>query len=212
MADVQNFIIPEQQYGGLYKLSYNLERDKQRKELAASQRQAKRASLSQFLIDYANPKDHLSGSPTDPAITTGFADVIDKGVKLINENDGLTQDMLLTALSPDVNRLAEYSSVAKSTKSNIDKRVSEIAEGSGYDKFRMAEIARRKAFFNDDGTPKKLSEIDPTIDYVAEAVRTSPQEVTNDKGIDEWLSKQQKVVDTRDFDYTNARGGRQRKK
>lgn len=210
--NLDNFITPEQNFGGLYKLGDTLERNKQRNEIATQRDSANRSSMAKFLTDYLDPKEHLSGSPYDPQVTKGYMDLLNEGAQLIKNNKGLTTDMLLTALSPKVNRLSQYASTAKSISQQLKERGAQIPDNSGYDKFALMEQAKKTAFYNPDGSLKDISTVDPNIDWISETVKQKPELVTNNKGIDEWLKGQTRMPNSTDVTVYNERGGRQRQK
>lgn len=217
--DLSGFVTKPDEQDWLWRLSDTLQRNRvlderksEREQRDQERQDAKRASMSNFLMQYADPKEHLSGSPTDPQVTKGFMDIMQQGAVLINQNKGLTTDMLMTALAPKVNQLAQYGSKAKVISQQIKDRLSGIPENSGYDKFKLQQAARQSAFFNQDGSMKDVSTVSPEIDYVAQTVKDNPYEVTNNKGLDEWLKGQSKMVNSLDVTHINARGGKDRKK
>ena len=174
MPEVSNFIIPESDLRPIYKLGDNLERKRQRQEQQDQYSKANQAALGKMLMDYADPKEYLSGSPYDPQITKGFLDILQEGRNLIMNNKGLTSDMLMTALAPKVNQLSQYAQAAKVIKQGIDKRIGEIGENSGYDKAKLGEEARKYAWIGQDGKLKDISSLDPSTDAVAGVVQERP--------------------------------------
>ena len=208
--NLDGFVTPEQNFAGLYNISNKLQENKKNAQLEQQKNDANKASLTTFLRDYADPKAHLSGSPTDPLVTQGFGKVLSKGMDLVSNNKGLTNDMLFIALSPEISRLATYASKAKVIKGQIDEGLKNINENSGYIKNKLSEEARRSAFYNEDGSLKEdFNEIDDSKNWIAEAVKNKPDIVTNDKGIDEWMKDSKMMVD--DIDITEI-GSRQEKK
>lgn len=212
MPDVRNFIIPEANYEGLYKLSDNLGRQ-QRAKQAEEQRLANlRGVTTKTLMDFADPKEALSGTPTDPETIKRFAEIQKLGLDFINQNKGVDQNQLLMYLSPKVNELREYTERAKVIKGKINKRLEGITDNSGYDRTKLSEQALKKAWYNSDGSVKSLNEINPDIDYVSLAVEENPYEVTNNKGLDEWL-KGQRLFDASDkITEWTSRGGKTMRK
>lgn len=210
--DFRGFTTDEQNFGGLYKVSDTLERNRVRNERETDRSNANKSSMAKFLTDYLDPKEHLSGSPYDPQVTKGYMDLLNEGAELIKNNKGLTTDMLLTALSPKVNRLSQYASTAKAVSQQIKERIPQIPDNSGYDKFALAEQAKKDAFFNPDGSLKDISTIDTNTDWIGDTVQKHPELVTNNKGIDEWLKGQTRMANSTDVTTYNQRGGRQRSK
>ena len=186
MADVHNFIIPEQQYGGLYKLSDNLEMETQRKEAAATQRSAKKASLSSFLSNYINPKDYLTGTVHDPAIAQSINDILVKGAELAGQ-DGVDNNMLITALSPMVSKLGRTSENLKELERQRKESEGILKGKKGIDLNRFNDTFKAAAYYNPDGSLKDFSEIDATHNFADEALRNG--DIYTPEGFDDFVAK-----------------------
>jgi hypothetical protein len=208
--DLSGFQSSEQKFGGLYNLGEQLKETRHRSEQLQQRDVANSNSMSKFLTDYLDPKEHLSGSPYDPEITKGYMDLIQEGASLIKDNKGISTDMLLTALSGKANKLARYASKAKIINDNI-KNTSGQA-GVGIDKMALIEQARKNAFYNEDRTRKDIDAVDDAVDWTQEAIRKSPEYIFNNKGLDEWISENQKSVNTTTVMNKNSRGGVERRK
>jgi len=206
MLDLKGFVAPVNNYEGLYQVSNDLERNKQREALAKDKAAANQASMAKFLVDYTNPKDFLSGSPTDVETTKGLHGALIYGTQLAAQK-GMTHDQLLSVLAPIVGEISQRAITAKNISANIKNSLSDIPETAGYDKMKLEMLARKNAFFNLDGTRKALDEINPNVDYVTETIKTNPTDVTTNKGIDEWLKGQQRVVNSNKVKHYNERGG-----
>ena len=212
MPDVRNFIIPEANYEGLYRLSDNLGRQQRAKQAEEQRLVNLRGVTTKTLMDFADPKEALSGTPTDPETIKRFAEIQKLGLDFINQNKGVDQNQLLMYLSPKVNELREYTERAKVIKGKINKRLEGITDNSGYDRTKLSEQALKKAWYNSDGSVKSLNEINPDIDYVSLAVEENPYEVTNNKGLDEFYKGVEKNVHTTQVKKYNNRGGYDLKK
>ena len=209
--DLEGFVTPEQSFKGLSNLSDKLQENKKIKQLEQQKSDANKASMIKFLTSYTDPKANLSGAPTDPVVVKGFADVTQGGIKLVNENKGMTTDMLITALYPAVSKLAIYASKAKDFKGQIDERIKNL--DVGYDKSAILQKARQSAFYNEDGTLKEnFTDIDTSKDWVAETVLNYPDLVTNDKAIDEWVKGNKMMVNSKDIIEWNNKGGKKSSK
>lgn len=205
--DLHGFTAPVDQYGGLYQVASDMNKRNAERQAAKDKAAANQASMAKFLVDYTNPKDHLTGTLYDPIITKGYSDILQEGTKLIQSNPSLTTDMLLTALAPLVGKLSEYSEKAKTINDNIKLGLQGIGENSGYDKLKLEAMAKKKAFLDDNGQIKDLQTIDPTINYVIQTVKDNPFDVTNNKGIDEWLKNENRVINSTKVKNENDRGG-----
>jgi len=109
--DVNNFVIPESNIGGLYKATNTLERKREREDDLSRQQNARKASTASFLTNYLDPKDSLTGTNYDPQIVQGFDDLLQEGTKLATQ--GADSNMIMMALSPRVAKLNQYSTTAK---------------------------------------------------------------------------------------------------
>ena len=75
MPDGRNFIIPEANYEGLYRLSDNLGRQQRAKQAEEQRLVNLRGVTTKTLMDFADPKEALSGTPTDPETIKRFAEI-----------------------------------------------------------------------------------------------------------------------------------------
>lgn len=205
--DLHGFTAPVDQYGGLYQVASDMNKRNAERQAAKDKASANQASMAKFLVDYTNPKDHLTGTLYDPIITKGYSDILQEGTKLIQSNPSLTTDMLLTALAPKVGQLSTYSEKAKTINDNIKLGLQGIGENSGYDKFKLEAAAKKKAFLDDNGQMKDLQLVDPNINYVTQAVKDNPFDVTNNKGIDEWLKSENRFINSNKVKQYNSRDG-----
>lgn len=211
--NLDGFVTPEQSFGGLYNISNKLQENRLRGEQEQQRNDANKASMGKFLTDYADPKAHLSGSPTDPLVTQGFSQILNEGMDLISKNKGLTNDMLMMALSPKISKLATYASKAKVIKGQIDEGLKNINENSGYIKQKLSEEARRSAFYNEDGTLKEdFDGVDVSKNYIGETIMNKPDLVTNNKGLDEWLKGNKMMANSNEITEWNSRGGKTKRK
>lgn len=211
-SNPENFIIKANTFEGFNDLANRAERRDVRDDAQIQKGKANKDKLTAYLMGMADPKELLSGSPYDPHIIKGYYDIIGKGAKLIQDNEGMDYNDLVMAIGPEVNQLAQYAEKAKIIKQGVDKRLEGIGENSGYEKFKLNQEARREAFYDDDGKLKDISTIDPSIDYVQQTVTKRPEMVTNNKGLDEWLSKQKMITDSNDIVNINSAGRKARKK
>ena len=204
MADVKDFIIPEQQFGGLYKLSSNLEREIIRKEDAAQKAAGKKASMATFLSNYIDPKEYFTGTVHDPTISQGINDILTKGAELAQQ-EGVDGNMLITALSPMVNKLGKTSQNLKELERQRKEAEGILKSRKGIDLNKFNQSFRESAYFNPDGTLKDLSEIDPTHNYTDEVLTKG--DVYTPEAFDEFVAKSGKETKINRVKVTDARGG-----
>ncbi len=202
---VEGFVTPEQQFGGIYKAANTIERKNEKAAELQRQQAGKKAASAQFLTNYLNPKDNLTGTNYDPQIVAGFDKLLQNGMKLANE--GADTNMILMALSPEVAKLNEYSTKAKLVNERLKQQLAQIPKNAGYDMGKLEQETRKAAFMNEDGSLKDITTIDPNIDFLTETVRKYPDRVTTDAGIDEFARTAQKFSNTQTVKRINPKGG-----
>lgn len=198
--DIKGFVTPEQDFSQLAKLGEQVAAQKKAEAKAAEEQKAAQGTMMTMLQSMTDPKDYLSGAPTDPQVVKGFSDIYQKGLNLISGTKGLNNNMLAMALAPDIAKLSQYGTVAKVIKKGLDEGISKFTEDSGYDKNALYDIAKKEIFFNDDGTPRDLNNIDVTTDPFAKVIQKHPELVTTSRGLDNWLKNQEK--NTLSYDVT----------
>lgn len=210
-GDILNrYVTPEQDFGGLYNLSDKIEKRRFREEQLAEREGARSAATGKFLADYLDPKDFLTGTYYDPQIVQGLNDLLVEGAELSRK--GADPNMLMMALAPKVNRLSQYSTKAKLLNENLKKQLGYFKPQMGYDIPKLEQEARRTAFFGADGKLKDIDTVDPETDWVSETIKVSPEKVTTDVGIDEFVKNSPKFVNTKDVTRYTPKGGMERSK
>lgn len=208
----QEFLLPG--FGGdpgqgLQNLSNQVYMRNMQRQRLEVQKEGRRQQAGSFLDRYLDPKDYLSGSPYDPVITTNLNQALKLGAQMAQE--GADIPTMIMGLSPYTSRLNDYSMRAKAVNKNIDESIKALRESGykGYDYQAITNLAKRKAFHKMDpksGEDLGLNEIenvDPSTDYVHQAIQDHPDQVTNASDFDEYANKAQKVetlVDNRSFD------------
>jgi len=202
---VDNFVIPESNLGGFYRVNNTIERKQEKAAELQRQQTAKKAASGQFLSSYLNPKDNLTGTNYDPQIVAGFDGLLQKGMQLANE--GADTNMILMALSPEVAKLNEYSTKAKLVNERIKSQLAQIPKNAGYDISKLEQETRTNAFMDENGQLKDISTIDPNTDWLTETLRKYPDRVTTDAGFDEFARTSPKFTNTQTVKRTNSKGG-----
>jgi hypothetical protein len=215
--NLSGFSTEQQNFAGLHKLADSARQDQYRSEerdhrpgLAQEQQKIRTGA---FLEGFANPKDHLSGSPYDPEIVKGFNDMLQKGLQLAQS--GADQNTILMALGPQAGQLTEYAQKAKVLNEQMNESLKLVGQIKSVDRGRFVEEFRNRAFFDVDPATgerklRDISKIDPTKDYADEILRTG--EVYTNQGVQDWLkgAKQEKVV--KDYTYYDKTGRMHRTK
>lgn len=210
MADVRNFVIPESDLSGLNRVTNTYEIKNVREAEVQRQQSAKKSASAAFLTNYLNPNDNLTGTPYDPQIVKGFDELLQQGTKLASE--GADTNMMMMALSPGVAKLNQYSATAKLIDKRIKDQLAQVPANAGYNRLKLEEFAKKGAFYDSEGKLKDIKSIDPSVDYLTEAIKLHPAEVTTDAAIDEFVKTSPKFTNTQSVKRINSRGGYEMKK
>jgi len=202
--DTHDFVIPEQQYGGLYKVADTLGKERQRKDEAAKLGAAKKASMATYLNSYIDPKDYFTGTVHDPHISDRMNEILTTGAKLA-EQDGMDANMLTMALSPMVTKLGKESQNLKELERQRKETEAVLKPIKGIDLNKYNEAFKRAAYYNPDGTLKDIASIDPTHNYSDEVLNNGG--VYTPEAFDEFVGKSGKATTVEKVKVTDARGG-----
>lgn len=208
--NLDGFYTPEQSFDGLSRIGDKMERRAVLQQRMDEQRVGRRAAAGKFLQDWLDPKQHLTGTNYDPQIISGFNTLLQEGAELARQ--GADINTMMMALGPKVDNLSQYSSTAKLINQRLKDQLSKIKPNSGYDIPKLEEVSRKMAFYNQDGTFKDIETVDPNVDYVSEAVKFYPDQVTTDAGFDEFVKNSQKFSNTKDITQYDRAGGMNRKR
>lgn len=186
--DLSGFVTPEQTFPGLYKLGEQLAFKRMAEAKAAQETKAERATMSTMLQKMVDPKDYLSGAPTDPQVVKGFNDIYQQGLDLINNNKGMNNAMLSAALFPQVNKLAQYGTAAKVIKKNLDESLKNY-DKNYYNIPALKENTLKKVYLKDDGTLKDIEDIQFDPSTLDDVVRENAANIVNSRVVSDALSK-----------------------
>ncbi|HET8686831.1 MAG TPA: hypothetical protein VFM18_09220, partial [Methanosarcina sp.] len=205
--DLQGFSTPVNQYEGLYKAADTSFRDMQRKKFLAQQQQARKASLSGFLTDYLDPKNFMTGTVYDPYVTERIGSIMQKGINLANM-DGMDANMLLGAISGDVNRLVTETATIKSIDNQRKEAEKLLASTKGVNLQKFNDQFKEHVYFETDANGNKklkdISQIRPDNNWADEVVRTRP--VFDNMAFDDFVAKSGKVVESEGFKVKDSKG------
>lgn len=205
MAEIENFIIRANKFDGFDKVSDELYRKDQRDYIRGQQKQHHKDNLMDDLLKYTDPSDFFTGTPQDPVIIKHLKDILDKGAKMITDNEGLDNAMLYTALSPDINKLSTASQNLKQIAANNKLRFDALNDVKGIDQDKLRANTIQNAYLNPDGTLKDLSKVDPQQDYVDYTLKNS--DVYNGEGIDDFVKGAKTWSDKGTVKDIDSRGG-----
>ncbi len=192
--DLNGFVTPEQNYGGLYKLSDTLQKNNylkqaeaDRQERLANQAEAKRNATATYLQGYLNPKHFLTGTNYDPVITTGVSGILQKAMSLASQ--GIDAPTITMAINPDVADLSKASQNIQAIDAQRDESVKNLSKIKGIDPDKYNQAFRDAAFYTTDANGKKtlndMSTLDANKD-IATGVLNNGDIYTNE-GISDYL-------------------------
>lgn len=184
-VDVQNFIIDAPRFEGLYQAGETLERRRLKSEQQRQQQQAQRAGSAKFLAGYLNPDDFLTGTHYDPLVNQQLNDLLTQGAELAQQ--GASPADLMMALGPGVKKLSEYSTKAKLIKNQIEQGITQLKNVPGFNLDAVKKLASQRAFFDEQGKLKDISQVDPSMDFIGEVIKSSPELVTSATVFDEYV-------------------------
>lgn len=213
--NLEGWVTPEQEFGGLYKISDDLRYNRQLEERKAEREQhlkdredARRNSLTGLLREYTNPKDYLSGTVQDPHITQGVAKILQTGVDLINQNKGLDGGMLMSVLAPMVNKLSTESQNLKTIRAKKDEILANAKSVKGIDIDKLSSAYDDAFAYNTDANGNKklkddLSTIDPTGNYGDKALQS---DVFTNEGLNDFVKTAGHTVLDQNIKTRDAKG------
>lgn len=157
----------------------------QRERFQADQKEFSRQQQgSEFLSKQLDDKNYLSGTDEDDNLHDQLLAIHDKAFNMFT--NGAKMSDVQAAIGPGIKQVQQYQQKAKFIKGEIEGSVNRLKRDAGYDTDALYKAAMKKAFYDTspDGTPKlkDIDKIDPTHDYVNEAVGSDPS-LTNFGGI-----------------------------
>lgn len=216
--DTSHFIVGENKFEGLPEAAEAISRERYRNQQLDQQKyerqqaqDAKKVATAKFLEGYYDPKDHLTGTIYDPEVTKSILDLRNEAQQMVN-NGVSDPNMITAALAPKANRLFQYSQAAKSINENVKAQLQQIPANSGYRKDALLKKSLEAAFLDLNGKMKDITTLDPNTDWIGEAVKRYPGDVTDNTGLVEYIQKVPKGTQLLDAKTYNSKGGFTRKK
>lgn len=170
--------------------------------------EGKREQAGNFLKDYLNPEHYLSGTQYDPVTTQSLGAIMQRASEMAAQ--GADIPTLLQAVGPDVAKVSEYTQKAKVVKAQLENGVKQMRESGvkGVDFQKAYDRAQRLAFHSVDPATGKESlksptDVDPSIDYLQQAIVDHPDEVMNGGDIQAYakaLPMQKTLADIKQYD------------
>ena len=198
--DVNNFITPEQNLGGLYKVSDTLAKENYRKRQAAEDAQKEQLSSTKYLTNYLDPKEHLTGSQFDPTTNQLLGKAYNQALDLVKQNVPLSQ--ILMATSPLVNQVNDYMQKGKMYNEQKQNTIAALKGVKGIDVNKLSQEMDNTAFPIDPKTGQRdVSKFDPNANYADAALKNG--DVYNNEGFADYVSKAGKNTTVEDVTVQN---------
>jgi len=205
MLQVEDFILRPNKFDGLNDLANNIERRNERQYVRGQQQQRRKDNLMDDALRYTDPAQFFTGTPQDPVITGILKEVLSDAAKMITQDENLDNAMLYTALAPRISKLSAASQNLKQIAANNKQRFDALKDQKDIDQDKLRNETLRNAYMNPDGTPKDLSQIDPSQDYVDYTLRNS--DVYNNTGFDAYSKGVSRWTDKGQVKSIDSRGG-----
>ncbi len=208
--DLSGFVSPEQNFGGLYKVSQNLRQETAQNEAEQRRLQAGKAASSKFLVDYLDQEQFLTGTPQDPYTVKKVSDLLKEGAALIEQ--GVDNNQLLMALSPKVGRLSQETQTLKQINEQKKQAIEALKSNPAVDIGKFSNAFDEIYFEPDEmgGTKlKDISKLDPSKKYADEILNT--KSVYNPTGFDEFVKGAGKVSDRKSLTVKDSKGALSKK-
>lgn len=204
MLDVRGFVVPEDNYAGLYKMGDTLQRNRYRKEAEAERKQGQQLADTKFIANYFDPKEFLTGSPLDPQSQSLLDKAYKQALDLNKQGANLAQVMGATA--PLVNQLNEY--MVKGKHFNEQKKIAlqEAGKIKGIDANKLSAEMDKMAFpINPQTGQVDFANFDPNTNYADLALRNG--EVYNNQGFDDFIKTAKLNTSVGQAKSINSKGG-----
>lgn len=214
--DVSDFEIKQPGWEGLYHIGDTIQRNKLRQAELDQQATAKRNAAGSFLNNYLDKKDYLTGTAADGLLVKQLQDAMAEGAKLAQA--GADVPTMMTALTPLVGKINDYSARAKAINKQADDMISKMKENglTGYDFGALKDTALKNAFYATDpktGQPTlDPTKADPSTNWVQKAVEEHPEDVTTSAGLDLFAKNSPMQKTLSDVATYDPGGGMSRKK
>lgn len=212
--NLQGFVTPEQDFGGMYKVSDTLYNEKLMKERQAEkdkaeeeEKTAKRSASVRYFANYLNPKDKYTGTNYDPNIYKYLGDAFDQAKDLAMKGAGEAE--IFTAISPLVNKANDYEQKAKSYSKAKEQLIQTLSKTKGYNPELIGKYLDEEVFGG-----KEIDKVDPTdiVTPLNNIFQKYGSEITNDDAIDDYIKNLPKSQTTTDVSFKNRLGGYERSK
>jgi len=201
--NTSGFVTPEQNLGGLYKLTDNLQMDAAMKQRDGEQRKAKKAASTKFFSDYLDDKAKYTGTNYDPIRHELISKALTDSMDLINQGTEIND--VLAAISPSVNKANEYTQRAQQYAANEKQAISMAEKAGNIDMPKFIEALRKEAW---EG--KEIDQVDPNLNYADMVINKYP--VLNNEQLPDYVKDMGNSSIDITKSFTNAKGQRDKGK
>lgn len=202
--DFSQFIIPQQDFSGLYKIGQQLEAKQAAKVKAAKEAADKKAATSALISKDLELKDFLTGTVEDQIISRDIGRVQQKADLLANA--GYDYNHIRMGIADDIVKLRTAAENIKYAETQRKLGLENIKGKKGYkpDEYNRAFI--KKNYLNSDGKAREdYWNIDTSVDFDAE-VKKSPNIYNLDEAVGEDIKNMGKSSEVRDVKTRDIKG------
>ncbi len=200
MADVQNFITPEQTFPQLYQMGAKLERQREKEDELSQKRETQRKVTTQFIENTYDPNEMFTGTLLDPLITKTIMEIKKQAYDLSYQ--GADQIDIQMAVRDRVNRLSQYQTKAKLIKQQGEEAASTLKNVKGINVNKFIDQYNKAAFLDEQGNLRDVNTIDPNENYANKVLREG--DIYTPEGFDEYISKAGLITDSFKTKVTDA--------
>lgn len=184
----------------------------QGERLQLSQQQ-KRDEAGKAVTSAFDDKNFLSATIYDPVIKQGVEYLRQRGYEMAAQ--GMDIPNIMMNLSPDAAKLGQYSNAAKTVRANVQDQLKRMKDNGfkGYNYGDLEDEAMKSAFMEKDpktgqySTMKDITKVDPTTNYVHQAIDQDPDKFTNATDLDEYAKNTPMQKTLHDIKSYDSRGG-----
>jgi hypothetical protein len=201
---LEGFTTPEQNFGGLYKVSDNIRQDEARKEMERRRLEAGKAASSKFLSDYTDPEQFLTGTPQDDYVLKSINDIKYEGMDLINK--GVDNNQLMFALQNRVSKLSQDSQKLKQINEQKKQAATALSKNPAIDINKFNNAFDEIYFETDQMGNRRIKDISKLEmkDYATEILNTKP--IYTPAGFDAFVGKAGQVKERQSMTVKNSAG------
>jgi hypothetical protein len=168
--DTSGFVLPENNFGGLYKIAGDLRAENQRKALAQQKAEQQKIVGEKYIGNQFGKDNLYTGTPFDPVHTAMISNAKNQAYEMFDKGADLGDVQL--AISPLIDQAAKYSTFAKDYATQKKAVLQQVSGMKGIDKDKLSAEMDNQAFPKDANGNPDISKFDPNTNYADQALRT----------------------------------------